>query len=75
MIKSVLAIVAAIGGTPQCQVVATGELAPCYSNGKIDRAVELLGGSADRDYVISVEMNRGQFATAEELAAAVRSSR
>ncbi len=59
---------------PLCQRVDTGEMVPCYSDVKIDAAMAIIkrrGGVPDRDFVISIEMNRGEFVNARELADSV----
>ena len=68
---AILLATAASQAAPLCDRVGTGRMVPCWSDAKIDAAVTILqrrGEPRDRDYVISIEMNRGKFASARALA-------
>lgn len=61
----------AFAEVPTCLRVYTGEKVPCYSQTKIDEAQAILkrrGKFVDKDYIISIEMNRGTFDSARALA-------
>ena len=56
---------------PLCLHMSTGAMVQCWDDAKIDAALAIIrrrGGDADRDFIISIEVNRGKFATARELA-------
>ena len=57
---------------PLCRRIATGEMVPCYSSQKIDEAQRILGSKYDRDFIISIEINRGKFKNAKALADWIR---
>ncbi len=69
-----LVLSSASAQVPYCLRVDTGEMVPCYSAEKVDAALAIArryGSHADRDFVISIEMNRGIFPDAKALAGAV----
>lgn len=45
---------------------------PLWSEKKIETAYKILQGRYDRDYIISIEMNRGKFKDAKALADWIR---
>lgn len=56
---------------PQCVNVTTNQRVDCYSQEKIDAAYLTLrnrGIKASKDYIVSIEMNRGKFVSAKALA-------
>ena len=73
--KKILLIAALISPAhaevPKCVRVSTGQLVPCFSQEKIDAAYHTLrnrGIKASKDYIVSIEMNRGKFESAKALA-------
>ena len=67
--KLVLAAVLAFTICPAHAVPLCGaKQVPCWSQEKIDKAYQLLNGKYDKDYIASIEMSRGKFRSAQELA-------